>query len=320
MKNTNLNQVGIVGGLLGGGMALRRSPVGATTIVLLAGVALVGCNKSPEVAAVSQGSNTEKPFLERRAEFTTNLRSPGPSPQAYDYDRPPEGVEEVVYQSGDLKLKAWLCVPDQEMATPHPAIVYFHGGFAFGASDLYDCMPFLESGYVVMTPWLRGENGQPGNFEAYWGELDDAVAATRWLSKQPYVDIENMYAFGHSAGGVLSAMLSLRDDVPVKHTGSSGGLYDTTLFDYASDGSVPFDGSNPVERQLRVLPGNLKWMKRPHFAFIGREDILVVHGHETAKPEIEAGLGQLKPEIINGGHGSSLPEAMVRYIEVIENQ
>jgi dipeptidyl aminopeptidase/acylaminoacyl peptidase len=39
-----------------------------------------------------------------------------------------------------------------------------------------------------MTPTLRGENGNPGNFECFYGEVDDVIAAGRYLATLPYVD------------------------------------------------------------------------------------------------------------------------------------
>ena len=90
---------------------------------------------------------------------------------------------------------------------------------------LNDCLPFLAAGFAVMTPTLRGENGNPGSFELFYGEVDDAEAAVRFLAAQPRIDSKRIYTFGHSVGGGISALLSLRPEIPVRKGGSSGGLY-----------------------------------------------------------------------------------------------
>ena len=273
------------------------------------------------VACVMSGCSSEvkddRPFLTRRAEFKTKLTSPGPSPQDWRFEIPRSGIEQVTYPSGKLELQAWLHVPEADGSEKHPALVFFHGGFAFGASDMAECQPFIDAGYVVMTPWLRGENGLRGNFEMFYGELDDAAASVRWLSQQPYVDADRIYAFGHSSGGVLSALLSLVEDVPIRHSGSSGGLYGTDLFDLVDDTLVPFDKSDPVERQLRVLPGNIRWMQRAHYAYIGNQDTGVANGVREANREIANKDSQLRIIMLQGDHFSSYPVAMRKYLELI---
>lgn len=288
---------------------------------MVAGCSDGSLEPSTRIRGDGQGIGSEngnRPFHVRRAEFATKLVSHGPSPQEFQVEAPPHGVREIEYQSGDLRLKAWLYVPQGNEAVPHTAVVYLHGGFAFGASDLYDCLPFMRAGYVVMTPMLRGENGLPGNYECYWGELDDAVAAVKWLHNQPFVDKDNVYVFGHSAGGQLASLLSLVEGVPVKHSGSSGGLYDSSIFYVMSPDDIPFDMSNPTERELRVLPGNVRWMHHKHYAFVGREDTYVRHGVHTVQRELARQECKLSVRLVEGGHGTSLPTAMELYIQEIK--
>ena len=164
-------------------------------------------------------------YIESRRSYSTVLKTRGPAPQDWHNEKTPTGVTEVSYRSGELTLKAWLVMPQDATAEKLPAVVYFHGGFAFGFSELNDCLPFLAAGFAVMTPTLRGENGNPGSFELFYGEVDDAEAAVRFLAAQPRIDSKRIYTFGHSVGGGISALLSLRPEIPVRKGGSSGGLY-----------------------------------------------------------------------------------------------
>ncbi len=285
---------------------------------------LVGCGQEP--IATSAANVADKPdkeaaaeqtYLERRAQFNTTLVVKGPSKQSWTKEPLPENTREVNFKSGDLNLKAWVFIPGNNETVKHRAVVFFHGGFAFGSSDMADCQPFIEKDFVVMTPILRGENGNPGNHEMFLGEVDDGVAAIRWLREQPYVNPDHLYTFGHSSGGVISAMLALMDDVPIKHGGSSGGIYGPDLFDHIKD-RVPFDLNNPVERAMRVLPGNVKWMKRKHYAFVGKQDVLVIRGAMQAEKEVREFGGPLEVVVLPGNHATSLPLAMERYAKMIE--
>ena len=123
-------------------------------------------------------------FLEQRRGHATRLLVRGPAPQAYKVEPTPAGVERVAYVSGGRQLWGWLALP-KEAGAPVPGIVYAHGGFAFGASDFDDAAAFLDAGFAVFMPTLRGENGNPGHFEFFYGEVDDLGAAVRLLAARP---------------------------------------------------------------------------------------------------------------------------------------
>lgn len=254
-------------------------------------------------------------FLEQRKKFKTRLTRRGPAPQDFDRETPPTSVKEVRYRSGSLNLKAWVSTPRAQPGKKFPALVFFHGGFAFGAGDLAECKPFMDAGFVVMAPMLRGENGNPGHFELFNGELDDARAAVKWVASQPNIDGDRIYTFGHSVGGGISAMLSLFDDVPIQYGGSSGGLYDETLFEGWAD-MVPFDRTKPQERKLRVLLGHIKDMKHEHMAYLGTGD----NFQSSAAQARREGGTKLKIQMIPGDHFTSFQSSLRRYLAKIQRE
>lgn len=258
-----------------------------------------------------------EPYVARRARLQTQLTRRGPSPQRWSDDPLPAGVQVIEYESDGRKLKAWLSVPEAIADEKKPALVYMHGGFAFGLGDFAVCQPFINAGFVVMCPMFRGENGNPGDFEMMLGEVDDAAAAIRWLAATDFVDPERIYTFGHSSGGVISAVLSLYDDIPVRHGGSAGGLYGVDLFD-ATARLVPFEPRSKDERRMRVLVGNIAWMKRPHYAFVGREDVLM----KASEARAEAASANAPLHVIElpGDHHSSLPDAIERYLGILQQR
>lgn len=248
-------------------------------------------------------------YSQWREDFETTLTKRTPSPQDYGVESA-RNVEQVRYTSGKLKLKAWVQKPS-DTTERRPALVFLHGGFAFGMEDLKVCRPALDRGFVVMAPTLRGENGNPGFFELFMGEVDDARAAVKWLAQQDYVDPERIYVFGHSVGGGVSAVLSLLDDVPIQHCGSSGGLYPADVFQGWSD-IVPFR-NNRDERMARLLLGNIRHMQRTHYAYLGANDTF---GDAKSAAEAEApDQSKLTIEMVPGDHFSSLDSALLRYLD-----
>lgn len=236
-------------------------------------------------------------YADQRKTFQSRLVRHDPSPQPFLEETLLSGVNEVTYPSGDLTLKAWLAIPKSNEPQKHPALVFFHAGFAFGAEDFLSCEPFRQAGFVVMAPMLRGENGNPGSVELLWGEIDDASAAIKWLSQHPAVDADRIFAFGEHVGGNVVSLLSLREGLPLRHGGSVStpdGMFFNGLgnaLQLPEFGDAPFDSTDPKERALRMLPGNVLDMQRRHFAFggIDEHDVLVPPGTDSllvVKPRV----------------------------------
>jgi acetyl esterase/lipase len=264
------------------------------------------------------GPKLDRPYLQVRRAHATVLTEKGRAPEKAGPPVPPGDVKLVHYTSGELKLAAWFALPPKAPADDIPAIVFFHGGFALSEDDVKECKPFLDAGYAVLLPSLRGENDNPGHFELMYGEVDDARAAVQWLAAQPRIDKGRIYTFGHSVGGGISALLSLWDDVPVLATGSSAGLFPYTVFAAWSE-ILPFDRRNPLERQLRLLLGNTGDMKHKHHAYIGSEDDLKsVVG--PAEAEIERTGAPLRVTVVDGDHVTCLAPAMRAFLRDIQKR
>src|SRR5262249_50678172 len=103
--------------------------------------------------------------------------------------------------------------------------------------------------------------------------------------------------------------------VPVRHGGSAGGLYDARLF-HATE-AVPFDADDPQECEMRVLVGNIRWMRRRHRAFCGADDRL--QAVDTARREGGAS-SLLDVEVIPGNHHTSLRRAVQEYAQVLARE
>lgn len=261
---------------------------------------------------------TSRPVWPDRDTHVTQLTKHGPSPQPYENEEPPEGVQVVTYPSGNLQLKAWFA--KSRNPGKQPTLIYYHGGFAFGADDFEVVRSFLDAGFAVMTPMLRGENGNPGDHEHFYGERDDAEAAILWAKQQPEVDPNRIITFGHSAGGVMSAMVSFRLENAVLLTGSVGGLYDWSIFREVSKEEVPFSLSNRLECRLRAPAEHAGYIQIPHIAYIGDDDELAVRGAKVAKHAAAKTEAPLTIVNLKGDHSESLEPAVEAFLTLAKSK
>ena len=290
---------------LGGGPAACRAP-------------------EPEPVAPATDIDLDRPYIARRHAHETKLTATGPSPGKYADYEPPRGVVSVTYPSGELQLKAWYALPLGTSGMHNaPALVYFHGDFAFGPDDFEVVRPFLDAGYVVMTPMLRGENGNPGDFELLWGEVDDARAAIEWISNQAYVDRRRIYAFGHSIGGGIAAMLTLDAQLPLRMSASCGVIYVPETFARWARSEqnrelVRFDADDPRETTLRVLGPNLPWMVHRHVAYVGDADPWFLDNAERLERRAWELGKPFEKVVVEGDHMKSLRPALDAFLELTQ--
>lgn len=269
-----------------------------------------GCRANRDAPAESSVS-----LQQARQQHPTRLVLHGPAPQSYEEDVPP-GVKRVYYRSGGRRLLAWLAVP--QTPGPHPALLYAHGGFSMGIDDFEDVRPFVQAGFVVLMPAWRGENGNPGDFERLYGEIDDALAALDYLVQTPGVDPHRLFAAGHSMGGtttMLLAELSPR----LKAAASCGGFPD--INEALTRGLTPprelypYDWHDPIENDLRSPGRHLHDLKCPLYVFNSDSDELYARQSKDM-PERAGRYGkQVTVEVFpNTDHHSVLAPAVQKML------
>lgn len=198
-----------------------------------------------------------------------------------------------------------------------PAVVFLHGGFAFGGGDWEMVTPYLDAGFAVMVPILRGENFQPSDFTLYYDEVEDVLAATEEFSKQPQIDAERIFVAGHSAGGTLATLSSMASD-RFRAIASFSGMMDAR-----SENKPPllvFDVSDAEEllaRSAVLFPGSFK---SPARLYYGQQELWAVT--ETRKTAADAQMHGLDVTavVVPGDHFSSVPAAMQDSIEFFRSK
>lgn len=282
-------------------------------IILVPGIAIAVDGNTTVNLANEEGKSFAKQitsrFYEERCGFETNLIKRIPAPQRYEAEVPPAGIKEVFYDSGDLKLKAWLLDKPAD-DDKHPAVVFAHGGFSFGGSDLEYVQDFIDHGYILMMPILRGENGNPGNFEYFYGEVDDLLAAADYLANVSYVDSTRIFLCGHSVGGTLSILASM---IPSRYRAmaSFGGMPDTEYLIRQGGYPNPFDSANRKEFELRSAIYYPDSIITPLFLYVGdQEDAALLKLSDYFAKNARSIGKPCEFRAVKGDHWSSVAEAV----------
>jgi acetyl esterase/lipase len=190
-------------------------------------------------------------------------------------EQPPPGVLNLVSYQGPLGVMAAYVSPSPHNGKRNPAIIWLVGGFSNSIGDTawtpgpkqndQSATGFREAGIVTMYPSLRGGNRNPGHLEAFYGEVDDVIAAARYLAQLDYVDPNRIYLGGHSTGGTLALLVAASTDRfrAVFALGPVGNIIGY------GQAKLPFDTKNPREGDLRAPQLWLDSIRRRTFVFEG---------------------------------------------------
>jgi dienelactone hydrolase len=248
-----------------------------------------------------------------RNRFHTKLLKSGPAPEQGCHDsKAPDGALEVVFPSGNLRLKAWIGYPKEKSPRKSPVVLFLHGGFCFDISDWQVTQSFRDAGFAVMIPVLRGEEGQAGNFTMFYDEVDDVMSAAEYLRHRPDVDNTRIYLAGHSTGGTLTMLTAMADHFAAAASFSgSPDAVGYTRHALVSGGYIPFDYTDAMELQVRSARVYAASFKCPVRIYYGAdENHFALSSQPTAKLARDHGL-DVEAIAVDGGHNSAL-EAEIR--------
>lgn len=219
-------------------------------------------------------ANSSQSLVELRADYATDLTRESASPQTGDPELEDAFDGDWVNFESDGRL-LFGCLRFPRGEGPHPVAVYCHGGSAMGVSDIRDVDPLLAAGYAVFVPAWRGENGNAGNFEMFYGEVDDVIAAMDFLAQLPEIDENAISLVGHSAGATIALLAAECSDranaviacSPVVDVTELVRLFGPEIYEEA-----PFDVLDTWETDLRSPIHFLDELSCPAHLYFGSEE------------------------------------------------
>lgn len=126
-------------------------------------------------------------------------------------------VEEIWYTSvDDFRIQGWILKPpDFDPARKYPLILAIHGGphAMYRAGFNFAWQNHAANGYVVLYTNPRGSSGYGSEFgnaikNAYPDkDFDDLMKGVDEVVARDYIDERNMFVYGGSGGGVLTAWI-----------------------------------------------------------------------------------------------------------------
>jgi dipeptidyl aminopeptidase/acylaminoacyl peptidase len=185
-------------------------------------------------------------------------------------------TEEIWYRSVDnFRIQGWIVKPpDFDASKKYPLMLEIHGGphsmynvgFSFARQD------HAAHGFVILYTNPRGSTGYGSAFgnaikNAYPGkDYDDLMAGVDSVINRGYIDVNRMYVFGCSGGGVLTSWIVGKTDrfaaasanCPVTNWMSFVGTTDGASW-YHNFEKLPWeDPSEHLRRSPIMYIGNVK--------------------------------------------------------------
>ena len=186
-------------------------------------------------------------------------------------------VEEIWYTSTDnLRIQGWVIKPpDFDASKKYPLILTIHGGphAMYDVGFNYGWQNHAAEGYLVLYTNPRGSAGYGKAFgnainNAYPDkDYDDLMKGVDEVISRGYVDTRNLFVYGCSGGGVLTAWIvghtdrfaAASSNCPVINWLSFVGTTDGNLSWYRNFKKLPWeDPSEHLRRSPLMYVGNVK--------------------------------------------------------------
>ena len=186
-------------------------------------------------------------------------------------------VEEIWYTSTDnLRIQGWVIKPpDFDASKKYPLILTIHGGphAMYDVGFNYGWQNHAAEGYLVLYTNPRGSAGYGKAFgnainNAYPDkDYDDLMKGVDEVISRGYVDERNLFVYGCSGGGVLTAWIvghtdrfaAASSNCPVINWLSFVGTTDGNLSWYRNFKKLPWeDPSEHLRRSPLMYVGNVK--------------------------------------------------------------
>ncbi len=197
-------------------------------------------------------------------------------------------MEEIWYNSADnYRIQGWVIKPpDFDASKKYPLILTIHGGphAMYGVGFNFSWQNHAAEGYVVLYTNPRGSSGYGSSFgnaikNAYPSkDFDDLMKGVDEVVSRGYIDPRNLFVYGCSGGGVLTAwtvghtdrFAAASSNCPVINWFSFVGTTDGSSW-YRNFKKLPWeDPSEHLARSPLMYVGNVK---TPTMLMTGENDL-----------------------------------------------
>ncbi len=137
----------------------------------------------------------------------------------------------ITYMSDGLKVTGFIVEPAQIPEHKQiSAVIYCRGGShndgRITVMSIMNNMYFLATqGYIVLASQYRGNDGGQGKDELGGSDVHDVLNLMNVAQSIEYIDLENVFLFGISRGGMMACM-ALYQKIPVRAAAVSGCVTD----------------------------------------------------------------------------------------------
>lgn len=152
------------------------------------------------------------------------------SKEEFEREKAYSGFEcrRIKYLSDGLKVVGFIWKPTNTEGKKFPLIIFNHGGSLESGGKLnpwvaFGFYPFVSNGFVVIGSQYRGIDGGEGREEFGGADVDDVLNLIPLAKSLGYVDMNNVFIFGASRGG-METYLALKRNIPVNAVAVVGGL------------------------------------------------------------------------------------------------
>ena len=132
------------------------------------------------------------------------------------------------YLSDGLKVVAYLYKPKQINDRKFPTII-FNRPSAIRNDIAAEVIPlfhrFADEGFVVLAPMLRQSDGSEGRDEIGGADVNDLMNVLPLLRSLSYVDIDNLFMYGESRGGMMTYQ-AIKNALPIRAASVVGAFTD----------------------------------------------------------------------------------------------
>jgi dipeptidyl aminopeptidase/acylaminoacyl peptidase len=136
--------------------------------------------------------------------------------------------QKLKYMSGGFKVVAYLYQPAHVEKRKLPAIIFNRGSTVRGdiAPELVSFFHRLASeGFVILAPMYRQSDGGEGRDEVGGADVDDLMNVARLASSLGMIDMNNLFMYGESRGGMMTYQ-AIKRDFPVNAAAVFGAFTD----------------------------------------------------------------------------------------------